>query len=333
MVAAPVSGADDAKPTSKPAPNTDPTAESTPVPSAAPPTAPGGSRVDEIIQFPVTWADPVEVANIIRSTIGIQRASGSSSAGVVVMPSWDVDLATRDLILRTIQKIDVAARERQWAREVQEEDRMRAEAAHREKMEEERRAEEEKKFMSIDYMGGTVGEYLDAVSKAGGVTNIVIGTDSISALRMPAVKVKRVTGTAAVLLLQSLRFTSGANEASLHVELVSGDPDGVGASADSVMVIDYVPGTAPRADSAGTRVEVFDLSAYQRHDAPMVTQIMDALKVAVSMQGVNRDFKLSLHEGTGLLFARGNSDDLEIVARTLQSFVRSKGGQEAGAGN
>ena len=293
-------------------------------------TPPRQRGADEAVRkFALRAANPVEVATILRDNLGCV-ATGSESTGMVIVSAG----AGMDEVERLVSELEETALRRletKWN-----DDRRRAENEKREREQAalEQQAHLAKNSITIDFPGGTVGEYLDLVRKVSSFDNIVIGNEGIKSLKMPAVRVKRVTGTAAVILLQSLRFGAGANPTGLSIEHVPGDPSGVGIEADSVIVIDMIVGEQVQTERQRVATEVFDLSDYAKRDPKTLEQLLDAVRVAVEMQGKDSDLKLSLHEGTGLLFVRGNGNDIEMASRTIRTFASrttSPGGVGAAA--
>jgi hypothetical protein len=266
------------------------------------------------------FADPAEVATILQTSLGIPVIASNSMRAIVVpggRKETENELKLIESQIRDFEQI-AGARLREM-----EDRRMREEAERRlfaEDEERQRQAQIEKQSISIDFPGGTVGEYIEMVRKASGFDNIVIGSEGVNLLKMPPVKVKRITGTAAVQLLQSVRLTSARGFASVGVEQVSGDPDGVGIDAEPVVVVNRVDN-----DSGDTApvisTEVFNLSAYKERGAESLTALIDAVRTAVELQGPSEHFKLALHEGTGLLFVRGAEEDIEIAVRTVRTFT------------
>lgn len=280
-------------------------------------SSPAAAR-DDARQFPVRHANPMEVAEVLRSRFQGLSATGSASAGMVIVgPS-----AFMDEIEATVTSLENAASARQREAEALARVKAADDAAKLEAEQAQQRAELDRKLISLDFPGGTVGQYLELVRKASGFDNIVIGSEGINALKMPPVKVKRITGTAAVMLLQSVRLTTARGYAMLGVEQVSGDPSGVGIDAESVMVVNRVDNDSGDTASVVT-TEVFDLSVYKRNEPESLTALIDAVRTAVELQGPSEHFKLALHEGTGLLFVRGAEEDIEIAVRTVRTYTGS----------
>jgi hypothetical protein len=281
------------------------------------PTPPRQRGADEAVRkFALRAANPVEVATILRDNLGCV-ATGSESTGMVIV-SADQRMEEVERLVSELERTALERLKAKWATDQASADEARL---RREDEAREQRERLAKDSIAIDFPGGTVGEYLDLVRKVSGFDNIVIGNENIKALGMPAVRVKRVTGTAAVILLQSLRFSLGGNPTGLSVEHLPGDPSGIGIEADPVIVIDLIEGVHAEPERQRIGTEVFDLSDYAKHEPKTLEQLLDAVRVAVEMQGKSSDFRLSLHEGTGLLFVRGNVSDIEMSSRTIRTFA------------
>ncbi len=282
--------------------------------------APGASAPDDLIvrQFSLRVADPMELAAILTLNHRVV-ATGSASTGTVTVTAASGRI---EEIAAHIEEFDQLAEARQ--RERREADRMRQMAAddHARAREAMARDATESKSITIDFAGGTLGEYLALVAKTSKVGNIVIGDERMNALRMPPVRVRKITGTAAVLLLESLRFSLDGTSAAIGVQHVPGDPEAQGIEAESVLVLDLLMNEQPTR-AVALRTEIFDLQEAKRADPVKLPAIIDAVRAAVALNGASEHFKLSLHEGTGLLFARGSEEELDIAVRTVQALSRS----------
>lgn len=262
-------------------------------------------------------AKAAEVAGVLSSQLGVQANAVESANCLYILGSAD-QLQEAERVARTLDERAMM---------------ILAERAHDEAMAKERdrtiardnAANDAKRLadlsLTIDFPGGSVAEYLDFVRKASGFDNVVVGDDAILALKMPRVKVRRVTGTAAVLLLQTLRFDSSGNEVRLTVENIPGDPDGVGIDAMPVLVIDFDAHSRTAIPSAAIVTQVINLSAYQKYEPETVKALLGALDVAVKMQGDPKNVEIKLHDGTGLLFVKGNERDVNLINETVNTFV------------
>jgi hypothetical protein len=281
--------------------------------------APGASAPDGLIvrQFSLRVADPMELAAILTLNHRVV-ATGSASTGTVTVTAASGRI---EEIAAHIEEFDQLAETRQ--RERREADRMRQMAADDQARAREAMARDvtESKSIAIDFAGGTLGEYLALVAKTSKVGNIIIGDDRMNALRMPPIRVRKITGTAAVLLLESLRFNFDGTSAAIGVQHVPGDPEAQGIEAESVLVLDLLMNEQPT-KSVTVRTEIFDLQDAKQDDSQPLPAIIDAVRAAVELNGASEHFKLSLHEGTGLLFARGSDEELDVAIRTVEALTR-----------
>lgn len=268
-------------------------------------------------QVSLRFASPVEVAAILQATLNV-TAIGSERSGVVVVSGQDSEVGKA---LDQAAALEAAAAERIRESEVAKRDAEMKQLDLERMKEEQRRRINEASAITVDFGGGTVAEYLDAVRTASRFENIVIGDPSITKLKMPTVKVKRVTGAAAVMLLQSLRFSSEGRFVSLNVAIVAGDPAAIGIDADPVLVIDLANPTMTHVAGPSLQTQVFDLAVHQKVEPERVKALLDAIQLASSMHGGGESFQLKLHEPTGLLIAHGTPDDLELVQHTIRAFT------------
>jgi hypothetical protein len=251
-------------------------------------------------------ASPNEVAAIISGSLHIS-AIPSERSGVVVISGTDPELAAAS---KQIEQLELAARER-----LRDEEVLAANRAEQQAMLNARRS------VVIEFAGGTVGSYIELVRKATSFENVIVASEGIMKLDMPSVQLKRVTPTAAIMLLQSMRFASGGQSVALKVDMVPGDPSGEGIESEPVLVIDLASPGSARAITQPMQTEVFDLAVYQKVEPERLKQLLEAISIATEMSGKKDGFQMRLHEGTGLLLVRGSPEDLEIVFRTVRAFT------------
>ncbi|MBL9150543.1 MAG: hypothetical protein JNM94_17790 [Phycisphaerae bacterium] len=262
-------------------------------------------------------AKAAEVAGVLSSQLGVQANAVESANCLYILGSVD-QLQEAERVARTLDEraMMILAERAHDEAMAKERDRSIAQANANDAA-----ARLANLSLTIDFPGGSVSEYLDFVRKASGFDNVVVGDDAILALKMPRVKVRRVTGTAAVLLLQTLRFDSNGNDVRLAVENIPGDPDGLGIDAMPVLVIDFDARSRTAIPSAAIVTQVINLSAYQKYEPETVKALLGALDVAVKMQGDPKNVEIKLHEGTGLLFVKGNERDVNLINETVNTFV------------
>lgn len=266
-------------------------------------------------QVRIRAASPNEVAAIISGSLQIS-AIPSERSGVVVISGSDAALrAAREQIV----SLEQAAMDR-----LQLEEALAADRADQQAKLNARRS------VIIEFAGGTVGSYIDLVRKATSFDNVIVASEGITKLEMPSVQLKRVTPTAAIMLLQSMRFSTAGQNVALKVDMVPGDPSGEGIEAEPVLVIDLASPGSTRAITQPMQTEVFDLAVYQKVEPERLKQLLEAISIATEMSGKKDGFQMKLHEGTGLLLVRGSPEDLEIVFRTVRAFTgQSKGSDQS----
>ena len=188
--------------------------------------------------------------------------------------------------------------------------------------------------VTISFAGGTVGDYLKKISESlrqvGAQMkepNVILSNDAIAALRMPSVALQSVTATAAIMLLQTLPFERDGSAVTLQVDEIPGDPDGIGIDSQSIQVVKmFTTSGAPITPKAvPMRTEVFSLGVVQRNDPTMLKGLLDAITTGVELNGKSLSFSMKFHEGSGLLFVRGTSEDIGMVKRVVFTAMPSEG--------
>jgi hypothetical protein len=293
-----------------------------PAPAQAPAgdaeTPKSSEKTPDSARITLRHANAMEVGAAINGQLGI-APTVVQSANLILLPMTDADTARRAIELA--RELDDRATEvlRQRFRDEREMAMQREKEAMLMAVQEEKRLAD--LSLTIDFPGGTVAEYLELVRTASGFDNVVVGSDAILALKMPRVKVRRITGTAAVLLLQTLRFDTNGNSVRMTVDTVPGDPDGVGIDALPVLVVDLDPSSQNVIPSEAVRTEVVNLSAFQKYEPNTVKELLGAIEVGIGLEKRPTPIEVKLHEGTGLLFVRGTDSDLRLVTETINAFI------------
>lgn len=157
---------------------------------------------------------------------------------------------------------------------------------------------------TIDFPGGTIAEYVEILRKAPNFdnemnrepVNIVVAT-SAQDFFLPPIKVTtNMTGAMGLL--------EGCSDESSQV-VVDHDPSG------NIQLV--------RVDSEErTMVTVINAKALLEKTA--VDELMDVIDVGLAMQGTTSKVELKLHEGTGLLFAKGTPSGTHLVQQIIEEL-------------
>ncbi len=177
--------------------------------------------------------------------------------------------------------------------------------------------------ITIQFPGGTVGEFVEAISVQPKLPKPIFASSYVSNLRMRPVELNGLDIRNALRLLSKLPPTNfegvpvPLSATFLGAENASSDPgDALPLLQRSTLIIgpeNYAP-----ASQAPTRRAAFWLGRDAvGEDALKV--LFDAIKVAVDFDEESKTFKAKYHEASRLLIVRGTFDELGVVGQVVKA--------------
>ena len=171
--------------------------------------------------------------------------------------------------------------------------------------------------VSLDFPGGSAREYLDALEREVGVSNVVV-RGPIDRGEMGEVRLTAVPYREALALVDEAVIENG----NIYVNLEE--------HVAVVQVRDHPPAVAGERSDREEEIEIETLVfAFARNrspeDSPLplgeptIDEAVGAVEAAAAF-AEDEDLDLSVHEGTGMLFVRGAIDSLEVIARTIDAL-------------
>ena len=181
-------------------------------------------------------------------------------------------------------------------------------------------ATEDPEDFRIDFAGGTIAEYVEILRRAPNFDNEmepmpvnIVVTTSAKDFFLPPIKVTtNLTG--------ALGLLEGCSNESSQV-LLDDDPSG------NVKLIRVI---------SDERTMVTVINAKALLEKTTVDDLMEVIDVGLAMQGTTSKVELKLHQGTGLLFAKGTSSGTHLVQEIINELSGNQRGDRgvrgAGAG-
>jgi hypothetical protein len=166
------------------------------------------------------------------------------------------------------------------------------------------------KLISLNFPGGTVLAYVNAVRKAAGDINVVVAPEA-GEVRMPAVTVKEVTVAAAMDLIDGQSVDMPGRRIQLGVEHM---PVYDTRERQTYQVLAKVSG---RPTVRATHV--WTLSQLVDNDIPSAA-VLSAVETAIEVVASSTRPDVRFHEDTALLIASGDHDQLEAIEHVLDSL-------------
>lgn len=184
----------------------------------------------------------------------------------------------------------------------------------------------------LAFGGGTLGEYLEAVSRASGA-NIVAG-DAVNSLQMPGVQLRGVSAFSAVSVVEAMFRDS--SEARVTIESIAPsqrtggnlptERSGEQARGDGVFVVRVMQ--VSRRPGGNVVNDVFSIGdvlrpANEEPTEAQVKQIFEMIESAMSLSPGSGEPELAYHDQTQMLVFKGSPEQREMVAAVLARYVQT----------
>ncbi len=165
----------------------------------------------------------------------------------------------------------------------------------------------------LDFRGGTIASYAQAIREACPKANIVVLGDAAE-VPLPAMSLRDVTVEASMRAVEGQQQDTSGAETALFVRGVD-----ISGSPESVYTIQRAPKHAPPEERPS--VHVWSLSPSLASGAKLA-DILSAIEAALAVDG--RPSKLSYHEATNLLIVRGVETQHQLVDSVIHEVEYSK---------
>lgn len=158
---------------------------------------------------------------------------------------------------------------------------------------------------SVDFAGGTVTEYLEAIRKAYPKANIVSAA-GLEAYTVPAITLKEVTIDGALKPLEYVAQATGGRSADLNVR-----------KDDGVASVSVPQRSVSRSDALSTFV--WNSKTLTANGLVSVADITGAIETALSVFPEEGP-AIRIHEATGILAIRGTREQLSAVENVIDQL-------------
>lgn len=174
-------------------------------------------------------------------------------------------------------------------------------------------------LISVNFKGGTIAEYVDALAEAAGAVNILVSSGAAYA-SMPAVKLTKVTVSAAVDLTDGYRTNIKTNRLVKiivnHVSLYA-----VGENPTFKITAQNQPTGLPREN---TRSRIWSIAHLIQDGVFSSKVVLDAIELAIAVTNSKTEVDIRFHEATGLLIVSGSTSQLKAIDNVLDELGRSQ---------
>jgi hypothetical protein len=170
--------------------------------------------------------------------------------------------------------------------------------------------------LNIDFAGGTLGQFVDALSTAmkntvsDGFVNVVFADAKTAQYPVPAIKFRRVTLESALKAVANPRLHGKSGQVPV-VDQVSGR-----AGAPVYVISTADAGVRIASGEPAQHVEVFDIRDLARGGTKVET-VLTAVETAIRMEGANPEPQVKFHEDSGLLILRATNEQIDSARQVV----------------
>ncbi|MCI0353370.1 MAG: hypothetical protein L0Y44_10850 [Phycisphaerales bacterium] len=174
-------------------------------------------------------------------------------------------------------------------------------------------------LINLDFPGGTVPQYIQAIRKASDDVNIVVLVD-FSNVSMPPVQLRDVDPWSALLVLDSIPSYQGGRTVKIDVSnSFQQRADFVAGNERPVFTVNgVVTSGGSRNDPTESAVlEISELLGGEVKDADVLTAVQTALEL---LPDDLEPAKIKFHEATGLLIVHGHPEQVRSVKNVISQL-------------
>lgn len=168
-------------------------------------------------------------------------------------------------------------------------------------------------LISLEFSGGSAMDYVATIRQAAGETNIVVAPEA-DQIRMPPVKLAQVTVAAALDLLDGRNFRRPDRTVELAVRNM---PMYDTAERRIYQIVAEVMGF-----HESSHAQIWTVSNLLTNGIPSEA-VLGAVEMALEVVGSSTELDIRFHEDTGLLIARGDQEQLEVINEVLDRLNES----------
>lgn len=173
-------------------------------------------------------------------------------------------------------------------------------------------------LISVDFKGGTIAEYIDALEKAAGSVNVLIAPEAAD-ISMPAVKLTKVTVAAAIDLVDGYRKEKETGRIiRLVVDHIQKYEAGEQPTFKIITQLQRNSGLKEE-----THSKVWSIAYLIKDDVFDSEVILDAVETSIDITKSTVQVEIRFHEATGLLIASGSHKQLNAIQELLGELGQS----------
>ncbi|MEZ6092812.1 MAG: hypothetical protein R3C03_01045 [Pirellulaceae bacterium] len=159
------------------------------------------------------------------------------------------------------------------------------------------------KEFDIDFQGGTLAEYIELINKVLPEMTIIVSPE-VREIQLPSIRLRRIDGEGFIRSIELLSVEAAFGEL---------DPD-----YQSFYIVRKNP------EHLAGVMEVFNVKDIIGDDDERATNtqvLLDAIREGTSMLSASSgSLKISLHDETGLLFVKGNREEVSLVSQIIEKM-------------
>ncbi len=172
-------------------------------------------------------------------------------------------------------------------------------------------------FLDLDFPGGTLGEYIEAIEGASDQTiNFVVTDEMVLQAPIAKMRLRRVTAHTALELIEGTKVVMGNREFMVALDGMGGS----GGEASTIRVTALDRGNVPREMVSQTMI----FAGQPLIDAGLDAEyLLAALEIALDLSATGEPAVIRFHEETGLIFANGSNDQIGAIHQLMSTLRNS----------
>lgn len=174
-------------------------------------------------------------------------------------------------------------------------------------------------LISVDFPGGTITEYVNALAKAAGSLNVLISPEAAD-FSMPPVKLTKVSVSAAIDLVKGTRTDKNDRFVNLDVDQMRQTE----ANEQITFKIDAHRPNRGRPTEVKTLSRVWSIAHLIQDGVFNSKVVLEAVEMAIAVTKSTSKVDIRFHEATGLLIASGSTSQLSAIENVLDELGQSQ---------
>jgi len=182
--------------------------------------------------------------------------------------------------------------------------------------------------VNIQFAGGSATEYVDAVTRASGFTNVLFDRERLALLGVPPASLRRVSVEAALRIIADAPLMSDRGPMVIELYMVEGEPEEGTLPAVRLMAFAVEPEDGPGRDPA-PEIGAFWIGGRIERGVT-VEDLGGLIELSLDLAGIPGDIAMRYHEQTEILLVRGSPQQIDLIEQILAAVPDEEPAEDDG---